>query len=327
MVLLCEIWRGRGQSDGIRVLECRGLDSLAVIPEEIEGLAVTGAAPYLFSDYESQEKEMPGEAFWWSDSGERVSEETAACLPLLKGGRLEELRLPSSLQKVGAYAFYNCESLKKLEVFSTTPDWGAGVFTGCGGIRELVLHVDEGQKSCMKELLAELRQTLSITYLGAGKAKLVFSEFFEEAVENTPARILVTNTHGCGKQYRNAFVNTQFQFREYDSLFPYVKVQEPEKLAAQVALGRILYPYQLASCHRGIYEDYLKEHNVAAACQAVERQSMEELTWLMEHVAYDAWQMGQVIEDAMARGDYAIVSYLMDQRKGKRVPGRRRFGL
>ena len=40
----------------------------------------------------------------------------------------------------------------------------------------------------------ELRQSLVVSYVGKGQAMLIFSDFFEEAVENTPARILVTNT-------------------------------------------------------------------------------------------------------------------------------------
>ena len=106
----------------------------------------------------------------------------------------------------------------------------------------------------------ELRQSLVVSYVGKGQAMLIFSDFFEEAVENTPARILVTNTHGCGKQYRNAFVRTQFQFHEYDSLFPYVKVQEPESLVCRLALGRLMFPYELESAYQNLVELLAKQN-------------------------------------------------------------------
>ena len=128
----------------------------------------------------------------------------------------------------------------------------------------------------------ELRQSLVVSYVGKGQAMLIFSDFFEEAVENTPARILVTNTHGCGKQYRNAFVRTQFQFHEYDSLFPYVKVQEPESLVCRLALGRLMFPYELESAYQNQYEEYVKAHNVEAASQAMERGAQEEVRWLLD---------------------------------------------
>ena len=231
------------------------------------------------------------------------------------------------MRRVGAYGFYNCGRLKRLELYSTTLDWGTGVFAGCGGIRELEIHVDESRRSCLKEILAELRQTLTVDYDGAERARLIFPEFFEEAVENTPARILVTNTHGCGQKYRNAFVGTQFQFREYDSLFPHVQVQEPEELAVELAMGRLRYPCCLAEEHRAQYMDYLREHRIAAACQAVDGSDGEKLEWLTGEIRYEAEDLNTVIERAGMKGNTAAVSLLMDKARRKGTVRRRKFGL
>ena len=54
-------------------------------------------------------------------------------------------------------------------------------------------------------MLAELRQTLFVDYHGKQEARLVFPEFFEESVENTPARIIMREMHGCGHRYRYCF--------------------------------------------------------------------------------------------------------------------------
>lgn len=327
MVLRCERQEGRDKNGQIKILECRSLDSQAVIPAQIEDEPVTELSPYLFSDHRNDEEKEAQNRFWWSDTGGRTDARIASEFAVLKGNRLKELHLPPSLKKVGAYGLYNCDKIEELEVYSTTLDWGVGVFTGCRGIRSLKIHVDEGQKSCMKEILSELRQTLFVTYLGTQEARLVFSEFFEEAVENTPARILVTNTHGCGKRYRNAFVDTQFQFKEYDSLFPHIQVQEPEELAVRMALGRLIYPCQLTEKYEEMYKQYLKEHGAAAAYQAVKYQNMEELRWLMEHIPYDAEQMEQVIEAAGAFGQAEMTSYLMEEIRKRGNRKRRRFRL
>ncbi len=327
MVLWCERQEGWDKSCRIKILECRSLDSQAVIPAQIEGEPVTELSPYLFSDHKKDEEKESGNRFWWSDAGGRTDAGKAWELPVLKGDQLKELHLPPTLKKVGAYGFYNCDKIEELEVYSTTLDWGVGVFTGCKGIRNLTIHVDEGQKSCMKELLSELRQTLFVTYLGEQEARLIFSEFFEEAVENTPARILVTNTHGCGKRYRNAFVDTRFQFKEYDSLFPHIQVQEPEELAARMALGRLICPCQLTEKYEEMYKQYLEEHKVAAACQAVKYQNMEELRWMMEHISYDAGQMEQVIEAAGTFGQTEMTSYLMEEIRKRGNRKRRTFRL
>lgn len=338
MVFLCEMIKNQDMAMGIRILECRSMDSLSVVPEEIEGLPVLELAPYLFSAHENHSDASHQDAFWWRlnsedmKTGARLEDEERLQallqdIPVLNGNRLKELRLPASIQKVGAYAFYNCEMIKRMEFHSTTLDWGAGAFTGCQGIQELVIHVDEERKSCMKEVLAELRQTLLVDYLGKQQARLVFSEFFEEAVENTPARNLSTSVHGCGMKYRNAFVKTQFQFKEYDTLFPHVQAQESERLVTRLALGRLRFPYQLAKRHKEVYEQYLAEHCVTAASQAVERKDMEDLTWLMEHVKYDGEQLETVIELAGKKNDGEMVSFLMEQKQKIGAVKRKRFRL
>ena len=177
---LCEA----GQQ-GVMILEYRGLDSLAVIPERIGGMPVTALAPYLFSAHQDHSAPSHSGGFWQSGSGPRISSDEALALPQVKGSCLEELRLPSALTQVGAYGFYNCENLRQLELYSATLDWGPGVFTGCSGIEEIKLHVDESRRSCMKEILAEIRQTVRVTYEGARRARLIFPEFFEEAVEHS----------------------------------------------------------------------------------------------------------------------------------------------
>lgn len=338
MIFLCETIYENDIASGIRILECRNMDTLSVIPDMVEELPVVELAAYLFSSHENHNEESHEEAFWWQlnsedmRSGKRLKDgpQLQECLrdmPVLKGDRVKEVRLPSNLKKVGAYAFYNCEKIKKMELYSTTLDWGAGAFTGCQGLEEMVIHVDEDHKSCMKEVLMELRQTLMVDYLGSRRARLVFSEYFEEAVENTPARNLSTSVHGCGMKYRNAFVKSQFQFKEYDTLFPHVQVQEPERLVTRLALGRLRFPYQLAERHRLAYEQYLAEHCVAAAGQAVERNDMEDLAWLMEHVKYDGAQLETVIELAGKKQDGEMVSFLMDQKRKTGAVKRKRFQL
>ncbi len=374
MMFLCEKVSRQGR-DIIRILKCRSLDSLAVIPDMIRGLPVTDLAPYAFSSHRAFGMSENPEAFWWDSETETAEDgppggvrENYALrenrmtgggpeeFPFLEGSRLEELCLPRSLQRVGAYAFYNCERLRKLEIYSVTLDWGAGVFNGCFGVRQLTFHVDEERRSCMRDILAELRQTLEVLYFrnsvtdstanptanptantaadpaaGSGPlqpdTRLIFPEYFEEAVENTPARILVTQTHGCGQRYRNAFVQTQFQFKEYDSLFAHVQVQEPEELAARLALGRLMYPYRLEENYRKMYMDYLMEHGVTAACQAVRQEDMEQLQWLFANITYDGDQMDRLLNAANRAGSGAAVSYLMEQKRRSGAVKRRRFSI
>lgn len=287
---------------GVKILRCRSLDSVVVIPEEINGAPVVELGDYVCSGNARQL-----ENGIWTGGDEEWEQ-----IPEAVGERVEEIFLPDGLLKVGAYAFYNCWNLKKVHFSSTTLDWGAGAFTGCVGVNGLDVRVREGEKSCLKEVLTELRQTLFVDYHGRQEAKLVFPEFFEESVENTPAKVLKTYMHGCGHQYRYCFLQSEFQFKGYDSLFHYVKAQEAEELVVRLALGRLRFPYGLTEEFRGMYWEYIIEHKTAAAVGAVRRKDMEELRWIMEQCPYEREEFAVIIETAGEMRDAAMMSYLMD---------------
>lgn len=292
----------RPVDDGVKILRCRSLDTVVEIPDEIDEMPVVELGAYVCSAHVRQMEE----GIWTGPEEEWLE------IPEVSGERVTEVILPDGLLKVGAYAFYNCWNLAKLTFSSRTLDWGAGAFTGCVGVRELDVHVAEGEKSCLKEVLTELRQTLFVDYHGRQEAKLVFPEFFEESVENTPARILETHMHGCGHQYRYCFLQSEFQFRGYDSLFPNVQVQEAEELVIRLALGRLRFPYGLTKEYRSAYREYLEAHRIGAAAGAVSRDDMEELRWVMEQCSFEKPEMDEVIAAAGKAGNAVMMSYLMD---------------
>lgn len=279
----------------IRIQKFLTEDKVVAVPEQIEGKTVTGLGRYALS-----------------------------------GHGLEELILPSCLRSIGAYALYNCENLKKLSFYSGIEDIGAGVFTGCKSVKELDVTIDWDRKSCLKEVLTELRQTLFVRCHGQQEARLIFPEFYEESVENTPARITGNLTHGCGHRYRYCFSGTQFLFREYDSLFPHVKVQESEELVTELVMGRLNYPAGLTDAHRAAYEAYLTEHIGTAGRIAVQKDSfgdgkLKRLAWLLDHYVSDGGIVSQLAEEAGKFKDTEATSYLMDYRR-RRFPEQRSRG-
>ena len=189
------------KEQGICILRCYAKESRVVVPEEIEGLPVTEIAPYAFAADMEKEPKNPGE------------------LPCICGELLEELVLPGTVERIGRYVFYNCRYFREFTFGANIRYMGAGAFTGCKRLSKL--HVrDMGQeKSCLREVLVDLNQTVTVEWLGKDGFQVLYPAFFEEAVENTPARIIETHTHGVGIQYRNAFRNTQIDWEEYDRLF------------------------------------------------------------------------------------------------------------
>lgn len=301
--------------DGVCLQRCYGLDKILEIPGTVDGMPVTEFAGYLFSDTVRRREPPPCEYL-----GE----------PELCGSRVEEIILPDTIRKVGAYGFYNCSGLKRLSCSSAVEDWGAGVFTGCTGLRCLDIRVAEGRKSCFKDILSELHQTLSVNYRsGSGTllAKLIFPEFFEESVENTPARIIMREMHGCGHMYRYCFEQTDFRFSKYDALFPHIKVQEPEWVVCALVIGRLRYPAELMEQHRGAYEEYLKEHMGGAAEWALSEGDTETFFWLADRYGERKETLDEMIELAGRKGETEALSGLMDLRHRRFPVKKRTFSL
>lgn len=295
---------------GVCIQRCYTLDSIAELPEKIEDNEVTELERYAFSETVRGRKEPPAEM-----EGE----------PQLSGNRLEELSLPKSMKKIGAYAFYNCTSLRRLSCFSAISDWGAGVFTGCSGMKELDICIVPGLKSCFKEIISELRQTLCVNYRdesGNLKTKLIFPEFFEESVENTPARIIMREMHGCGHMYRYCFDGTMFRFDEYDALFPHVRVQEKSKLVTKLALYRLYWNYELRDEAKEAYWNYIKDNGKEAVKGLALREEMDILRWLVNQEAMEETLLEEMAETAGELKNPQASSILMEalHKKNRKMP-------
>lgn len=306
MKFICDIGK-----NGVRILRCFGYDGQVEIPEKIHGLNVTELGAYAFAetvrrqeagvkylaelrevfpggmcgDGKMEEKQgKPGvdkeqnqrEVLVWDweeCDQELLSDGTLSDgTPVVRGNGLTAVFLPERLERIGAYAFYLCERLERISLYSSVRDLGAGLFTGCCGVKSLELRMVPGARSCLKEVLAELKQTLRVDILdteGRVTAKLLFPEYFEESIENTPARILTQEMHGCGHRYRNAFSGTELQYAVYDKLFAHIQVQESAGLVTELVLGRLMYPVQLSEERRHVYEEYAAGHGREAVKAAL----------------------------------------------------------
>ncbi len=310
------------KGSGICILRCYGNSGIVVIPEELDGLAVTEVSSYAFA--EKIEKEPVNTSGY----------------PCICGDKLEEVYLPRTVCRLGRYIFYNCQKLRKLSFFSNLGYIGAGAFTGCENLAFLEMYQLEG-RSCLREVLQDLKQKVRVDCYRAlegkgeyaskasdgGEAELfgrfVYPEFFEEAVENTPARIISTQTHGMGIQYRNAFRNTQIVFEEYDRLFTTGKYNMDFINIVDMAISRLRYPYSLEEESRAEYADWLWQHLREAAAVLLEQQEREDLRWLIETFVTDIGQIETILEEAKKQEDTEAISMMMDV-KHRRFPARKK---
>ncbi len=119
---------------------------------------------------------------------------------------------------------------------------------------------------------------------GHGFALLIFPEFYEEGVENTPARILENHVHGSGILYRNCFRGRVLDFAQYDALFPHARAWESRELVLRMALARLRAPQGLTQMAREQYEAYLAEHAAEAGSWLLGQRDLDGLRFLLAFV-------------------------------------------
>lgn len=301
------------QDHEVEVLRCYGNDPRIILPESIEGMPVTKVAAYAFSDRGSQETEEAGLIY---ESKEHAM--FAAQDQLLAGMNVEEIVLPDTVREIGNYIFYGCKRLSKLEFSNGMMQVGSGAFTGCSGLKALKIHMKKGQKSCVKEILGDLWQRIDVTFCyeeEKREAVLVFPEHYEEAVENTPARILFTQHHGSGNNYRQCFYNKEMDYRKYDSLFPVAAAWDKAEVLADIAFGRLRHPYRLADNDRQTYQNLVKERYKETLKCLIEQEQFENIRLISQENLWSCEMLEYALNLASINGKTEILSYLMNEKQ------------
>lgn len=176
-------------------------------------------------------------------------------------------------------------------------------------------------------------------YLAPVTARLMFPEFYEEGVENTPARILETHVHGSGILYRNCFQGRKIDFYQYDNAFPHAEAQESEEFVLQLALWRLRYPKELNERAKEHYLEFLENHVSEYAEFLVKKGQIEEIRWICRTIEKEKQRGESSAETALAsfleavtewagKKQYAeALSFVMDYRHAHHAPVKKRARL
>ena len=314
------------KEDSVEILRCFSYDTKIEIPERIQGKPVRSIGAYAFSAHQDEQELTEGlrTGKYKKMRGSLFSDQQAhpAC-----GEKLESVVLPESVQKIGAYCFYNCRNLREFSFTSNISEWGRGAFTGCHHVRRLRYQELSGTCSCLKEVLSEFREELLVEYCGESYARLLFPEYYEEGVENTPARILMTRVHGSGLYYRNCFQDRKFQFDEYDRRFDQAWPLEKEEFLLELVINRLRYPWGLTEKNRERYEKWLAEELLQAGIYAVEKKDLEEVLWVLEFGQKYPEKLKGCLSEWLQRSNMVFAqaaSYLVEARR-KLSPRRSNF--
>lgn len=247
----------RKVKNGIEIVRCFGCESLVILPAQIEGIQVCRVAAYAFS---ARKNEEDTEVLEYQTEDSILSDEEEE---LLAGTKVHEVEFPETVESIGNYIFYGCKALERITFSDALMDIGSGAFTGCDKLSKVEVHLKKGEKSCVKEILGDLWQRIDVSFYYNDrneKVDLIFPEHYEEAVENTPARILFTQHHGSGNNYRQCFTAKEVDYRKYDELFSVAKVYDKTELLTDMAFARLMSGKGLTEKNQKVYERYIVEN-------------------------------------------------------------------
>lgn len=315
----------RETGDGIEIVRCFGTDGKIELPGMIGGRPVTRAAAYAFSGRKDHEDE---DILVCETEEGRIFRQQEQ---LLAGEAVESVQFPDSMSEIGKYIFYGCRNLEELRFSDSLTEIGSGAFTGCRSLKRLEVRFLSGSRSCVPDILGDLWQRIDAAFYGprgeshgAGEddayektAELVFPEHYEEAVENTPARLLFTQHHGSGNNYRQCFYNKEMDYRKYDNLFAVARAQDRVGVLADLIFGRLMYPAELARAAEESYEDYVRGHGEKVAVYLTDTGRMDALREMSRRELWTEAALEAAVERAAAerspdRGE--ILSFLMNER-------------
>lgn len=311
------------QEKGIVLTACYGYDSQVILPDEIEGVPIIAIAPYAFSNGE----ENPEDLVWKSSEdvfeGEKIRLKTTA---------VTEIHLPKGIREVGRYAFYRCNNLRKLVLSNQILEIGGGALNGCRSLREVEIHLWDNERSALKSIVDEIRFEIHVKlyHHKNGEIKIseiLFPEHYEEAVENTPARILYTSHHGAGGYYRQCFYNREIDYKKYDELLPWAIAGDDVENVLKLAMLRLRFPYQLSEKAKIAYEAYLKEKAKESSMYFVEKEAVDSIRFCLENKFWDKDALLEGIEVASREKKTEILSILMDEKQKSFPKKRKTFDL
>ena len=146
------------------------------------------------------------------------------------------------------------------------------------------------------------------------EARLVFPEHYDEAVENTPARILYTEYHGSGSNYRQCFYDKELNYQEYDRLFEMAVAMDKLEVLVDMSFGRLEFPYGLTGKARENYREYIRKNLRDIAEYLVKQEDMHRLEMISSQKLWTLEGIDSALDCASKRKETEVSAFLMNER-------------
>lgn len=238
---------------------------------------------------------------------------TSTRLRPVNGDYLRELTLPDTVKELETYAFYNCRKLEHLITGAELAEIHSDAFMNCRSLHTLTLRADASEITGLPYLLNQLTAELCVEFEGREKIRLLYPEYSESYEEIGPAHIFSLHVEGEGYRARKQFVNGKLDFGGYDAVFEKARNEEQFLTLMKMALYRLEYPYELSEKTKQVYENYVKEHEVAVLEQLVAQKEESTLQLLCRQstISDEAIQAAVIkaVSEGWTRGVAAIIRW------------------
>ena len=240
---------------------------------------------------------------------------------------LKMIDLPKGIEVIEDYAFYRCLALEEIHLYAGIKRLGCGAFMGCKKLKKIVIRDVEDDIYFLTEILYDFQYEVEVElyYKNGTYVSLTFPEYYEESVENTPARIIEIVFHGSGYKYRQCIRNRQMDFEKYDSVFTYAIAQEFTATCVKIALNRLSTPMGLKPAAKERYLEYLREQSREAAKEICKSDQLELLGILAEAGYFTEGLLKEFQEQASSMGRAEMAGYLLNYRMEHFKPERKTF--
>lgn len=326
------------------IYRCYGDGSVVELPDTLRGLPVTELADHCFAReasvrYKKFQIKSILRTEWEETAAEKSGKKGKYCFekdpveeidyPALCGEEIQEIVLPKYLTGTGDYVFYGCLNLTTVHFPVTMKHLGGGAFVACRKIRTLYFGVTHPEETpaCLKDVLGELIFEVEAILVDEKEnilVQLIFPEYFEESVENTPARNIDMAFHGMGYMYRQCFKGRVLDYTQYDSLFHLTVSQEFLPTVMRLTFDRLKTPVSLSENGRREYMEWLqnKAENVA---RWIFEQDRNDLLYLLGNLDYFTQENLDIfLKTASGAENAEAVSYLMDYRRSRFAPAKKK---
>lgn len=309
------------------ILSCRGTSGYLKIPEKIGGIPVKEIGTYSFSSPEEGIRLLKDLAEIKECFFEGIDAPLSS-MELISGKKLKEVFLPDGITRIGEYAFYNCTELESISLGEGAIEFGNGAFMNCDSLRRLEFRADTRSSAGLAGFLRELQGELTITFeKDRTRAEFIFPEYYEESIENTPARVFHYLIHGAGYRYRQCLKNGILEVSLYDALFLTPEIQTEEDTALRIALSRLRYPYMLTAACKTQYIRYLKLHREETVRLYILKNDARGLIALRQEEVLTPALMYYALKEAILRKQPECIGVLMSMQEEKTERDDNKFEL